>query len=118
MAEESRVEYCKNGVEVEPFAYALSLINGKWKLTIMFWLRHKETMRYGELKRKLGDITHKMLSKQLKELEADGLILRKEYPQVPLKVEYSLSALGSSFMPVMNALCRWGYEHIPNGWKE
>lgn len=118
MAEESRVEYCKNGVEVEPFAYALSLISGKWKLTILFWLWHKETMRYGELKRKLGDITHKMLSKQLKELEADGLILRKEYPQVPPKVEYSLSALGSSFMPVMNALCRWGHEHIPNGWKE
>ena len=118
MEMKNATEYCKNGVEVEPFAYALSLIEGKWKLTIMFWLWHKEILRYGELKRNLGKITHKMLSNQLKELEADGLIHREEYPQVPPKVEYSLTELGYSLMPVMDALCRWGHEHIPEGWKQ
>lgn len=67
-------------VNIEPFAYAMSLINGKWKMHILFWLWKKEILRYGELKRLLGNITHKMLSTQLKELEADGLINRKEYP--------------------------------------
>lgn len=73
-------------VNIEPFAYAMSLINGKWKMHILFWLWKKEILRYGELKRLLGNITHKMLSTQLKELEADGLINRKEYPQIPPKV--------------------------------
>ena len=59
-----------------------------------------------------------MLSSQLKELEADRLIHRKEYPQVPPKVEYSLTELGHSLMPVMDALCRWGHEHIPADWQE
>lgn len=81
-------------VNIEPFAYAMSLINGKWKMHILFWLWKKEILRYGELKRLLGNITHKMLSTQLKELEADGLINRKEYPQIPPKVEYSMTELG------------------------
>ena len=65
-------------------------------------------MRYSELKRNLTPITHKMLSTQLKELEEDGIIIRKEYPQVPPKVEYSLSEKGISFIPIINAMCDWG----------
>lgn len=99
-------------VDVTPFAYAISLIDGKWKMHILFWLWKKEVLRYGELKRALGKVTHKMLSSQLKDLESDGLIIRKEYPQVPPKVEYSMSELGMSLMPVLQSLCEWGTKHF------
>lgn len=101
-----------NDVNIKPFAYAMSLIDGKWKMHILFWLWKKETLRYSELKRSLGDVTHKMLSTKLKELEADNLIIRKEYPQVPPKVEYFLSERGLTIMPVLECLCKWGSEHI------
>lgn len=99
-------------VNIKPFAYAMSLIDGKWKMHILFWLWKKEVLRYSELKRCLETITHKMLSTQLKELEKDGLIHRVEYPQVPPKVEYSLSERGLTLMPVLQSLCNWGHEHI------
>ena len=102
---------CKE-VNANPFMYAMSLIDGKWKMHILFWLWKNEVLRYGELKRALGEVTHKMLSKQLKELESDGIVVRKEYPQVPPKVEYRLSERGESLMPVLQALCNWGHEHI------
>lgn len=95
-----------------PFEYTLSLIGGKWKLNILFWLWKKDIMRYNELKRSLQGITHKMLSNQLKELEADDLIVRHEYPQVPPKVEYYLSERGKSLMPIIEGLCKWGVIHI------
>lgn len=104
-------EKCKE-VNSKPFMYAMSLIDRKWKMHILFWLWKNEVLRYGELKRALGEVTHKMLSKQLKELEADDLIIRTEYPQVPPKVEYRLSEIGESLMPVLKALCNWGKEHI------
>ena len=98
-------------VNVEPFAYASSLFNGKWKMHILFWLWKKEVLRYGELKKALGKVTHKMLSQQLKEMEADGIIYRKEYPQVPPKVEYGLTTLGKSLMPILQQVCTWGQDH-------
>lgn len=101
-----------NEVNIKPFAYAISLIDGKWKMHILFWLWKKQVLRYGELKRSLGTISHKMLSTQLKELETDNIIIRKEYPQVPPKVEYSLSQRGLSIMPVLQCLCEWGQNHI------
>ena len=70
-------------------------------------------MRYSEIKRELGKVTHKMLSTQLKELERDGLVIRREYPQVPPKVEYSLTEKGQSIMPILQEICKWGHEHIP-----
>lgn len=112
------MEACeKKEVNVRPFAYALSLIEGKWKMHILFWLWKKEVLRYSEIKRSLGKITHKMLSQQLKELEADGLLIRNEYPQVPPKVEYELSEKGKSMMPVLSALCRWGTQNVPEDWE-
>nr|WP_330390763.1 winged helix-turn-helix transcriptional regulator [Lacrimispora sphenoides] len=69
-------------------------------------------MRYSEIKKVLKNITHKMLSNQLKELEADGLIIRKEYPQVPPKVEYQLTDKGESLMPVLDAMCKWGHQFV------
>lgn len=99
-------------VNIKPFAYAMSQIEGKWKMHILFWLLKQDVMRYGELKKQLKTVSHKMLSNQLKELERDGLICRKEYPQVPPKVEYSLSDRGHSLMPVLQALCQWGKDHM------
>lgn len=104
-------------VNVRPFAYAISLIDGKWKMHILFWLWKNECLRYSELKRNLGKVTHKMLSSQLKELEADGIIVRIEYPQVPPKVEYKLSSKGESMMPILSALCKWGTANVPDDWQ-
>lgn len=101
-------------VDSRPFSYTMSLIGGKWKMYILFWLWHSDVMRYNELKKAMEGITHKMLSNQLKELSNDGLVLRKEYPQVPPKVEYSLTELGKSLMPVLHEICGWGMEHFDN----
>lgn len=90
----------------------MSLIGGKWKMHILFWLWRKDVLRYNELKRALDGVTHKMLSTQLKELEQDNLIIRTEYPQIPPKVEYSLSQRGKSLMPVLHEICHWGMDHI------
>ena len=95
------------------FGYTLSLINGKYKMAILYWLSEHGVLRYSQLKRDLGAISHKTLSAALKELEQDGLILRKEYPQIPPKVEYSLSDKGRSLMPVLDGLCVWGEENRP-----
>ena len=99
-------------LQPSPFEYTLSLIGGKWKMMIMFRLSYNGTMRYVVLKKEINGITHKMLSSQLKELEKDELIIRKEYHQIPPKVEYSLSEKGLSLMPVLNAMCDWGKPHV------
>lgn len=96
-----------------PFRYTLSVIGGKWKMLILYCISGHQPIRYNELQRKIGKITYKTLSVQLKELEADGLILRREYPQIPPKVEYSLSAKGDSLMPVLDAMCHWGGDNMP-----
>lgn len=67
-----------------------------------------EVLRYGELKRCIGQISDKILNNQLKELEKDGIIIRKEYPQIPLRVEYRLSKRGLSLMPILEEMCKWG----------
>lgn len=93
------------------FGYTMSLISGKYKLIILYWLSKYKIVRYNELKRYLGTISHKTLSLSLKELEADNLIVRTEYPQIPPKVEYSLSLYGQSLIPILNAMCEWGEQH-------
>jgi len=95
----------------EPFEYTLSIVTGKWKLKIIYLLACMGTVRYGVLKKNIEKITHKMLSSQLKELEGENIILRKEYPQVPPKVEYSLTEKGQSLIPLVNDMCGWGREH-------
>ena len=93
------------------FAYTLSLISGKYKMPILYCLSKYEVVRYNKLKRYLGKVTFKTLTESLKGLEADGLVHRKEYPQVPPKVEYSLTEKGKSLIPMLTALCMWGEEH-------
>ena len=83
------------------------MIGGKWKLRIIYVLAFHEILRYGELKRILTPITHKMLSAQLKELEKDGLINRNEYKQIPPKVEYSLTQMGRDLEPVVHEIHNW-----------
>ncbi|ULJ59533.1 winged helix-turn-helix transcriptional regulator [Wielerella bovis] len=96
-------------LEETGFGYALSLIGGKYKMVILFWLhRNPPNMRFNELQRKIGKISVKTLSQSLKELENDGLVIRTEYPQIPPKVEYSLSDKGLSLIPILDALCEWG----------
>lgn len=90
------------------FSYTLSLISGKHKMVILYCLMEFEVVRFNELKRYLKKISDKTLSTNLKELEADHLIVRIEYPQIPPKVEYSLSDRGKSLMAVLDQLCIWG----------
>lgn len=91
----------------EKFEKVVEMVGGKWKLRIIYMLALHEVLRYGELKRLLSPITHKMLTNQLKELEKDGLIIRTEYPQVPPKVEYSMTEMGRSLQPVVKELYLW-----------
>jgi DNA-binding HxlR family transcriptional regulator len=98
------------GVELKDtgFGYTLSLISGKYKMIIIYWLSENKVMRHNELKRSIGTISFKTLSIMLKELEAEGLIIREEFPQIPPKVEYSLSDRGLSLVPLLNMMCEWG----------
>ena len=96
------------------FSYTLSLISGKHKMVILYCLMEFERVRFNELKRYLNNISDKTLSSNLKQLEADRLIIRKEYPQIPPKVEYSLSERGKSLMKVLDQLCVWGEQNKDN----
>lgn len=98
-------------LEETGFGYTMSLISGKYKMIILYCLSEYKVVRYNELKRLMGTVSHKMLSLSLKELEADGLIVRTEYPQIPPKVEYGLSRRGQSLIPILDALCEWGERH-------
>ncbi len=93
------------------FSYTLSLINGKYKMTILYTLMEFGVVRFNEMKRYIGGISYKTLSLTLKELEADRLIQRKEYPQIPPKVEYSLTPRGESLIPILDSMCEWGDTH-------
>ncbi len=85
----------------------LDLIGGKWKALIL-WHLGENTLRFSELKKTLPKITQKMLTQQLRELEADGLVDRFIYTQIPPKVEYSLTPAGKSLLPILATLCSWG----------
>ena len=93
------------------FSYTMSLINGKHKMVILYCMMEYQPVRFNEMKRYLGNITDKTLSSNLKELESDRLIVRREYPQIPPKVEYSLSERGTSLMKVLDPLCLWGEQN-------
>lgn len=105
-------KYIENAsFEETGFSYTLSLISGKYKMIILYCLMEFEVVRFNELRRYLNNISDKTLSHNLKELESDHLIIRKEYPQIPPKVEYSLSERGKSLMTVLDQLCVWGNEN-------
>jgi DNA-binding HxlR family transcriptional regulator len=93
------------------FSYTLSLINGKYKMTILYTLMEFGVVRFNEMQRYIGGISYKTLSSTLKELQRDQLVHREEYPQVPPKVEYSLTERGKSLMPILDQMCEWGDTH-------
>lgn len=94
-----------------PVEAAIDVIGGKWKPLIL-WALRTGTLRFSQIENELPDITQKMLTKQLRELEQDGLVARKVYAQVPPKVEYTLTESGESLMPIMDMLCAWGADHM------
>lgn len=98
----------KANFEDTGFSYTLSLINGKYKMIILYCLMEYEPVRFNEMRRYIKTISDKTLSNALKELEADDLVHRKEYPQIPPKVEYTLTDRGHSLMEVLDQLCVWG----------
>lgn len=104
----------KGNVRETPFGYTLSVVGGKWKMLILYLLAENQLVRFNEMKRKLEPITYKMLSSQLKELEADGMVRRKEYPQIPPKVEYSLTPKAETLLPILEQLCEWGERNRHN----
>lgn len=92
-------------------AYTVSVLSGRWKLSILGFLLADNTLRYGELKRKMTGISERMLITQLKELQSDGLIERIAYPEVPPRVEYKLSEKGASLRSILIQMADWGEKH-------
>lgn len=106
-------ENCITGQKLEDtgFNYTMSLIQGKYKMFILYTLACYEIVRFNEMKKYIEEISYKTLSSTLKELESSGLVHRKEYPQIPPKVEYSLTEKGKSLIPILDQLCDWGEAH-------
>lgn len=88
------------------------ILGGKWKIEILYYIAFQDIHRFGELRRHIGDITESSLTKQLRELEADGFISRYDFKEVPPHVEYNLTALGKSFIPVLEHMKQWGEMHL------
>ena len=84
------------------------IFGGQWKIEILYYIGRQNVHRFGELRRHIGDITESSLTKQLRELEADGFINRHDFKEVPPRVEYTLTELGKSFMSVLDVIKNWG----------
>jgi DNA-binding HxlR family transcriptional regulator len=93
-----------------PTETTLALISGRWKVMVIYWLM-QGTRRFNQLQRDLGGITHRTLIRQLKEMEADGLIERRDFGEIPPRVEYRLTLLGRSLEPVLLAMQDWADRH-------
>ena len=95
------------------FDATMRQIQGKWKVMILYELHEEGTVRFNTLERYIQDVSPKTLTQQLKQLEQDGLITRTVYPEVPPRVEYALSAKGTSLIPLLDAICDWGLSTTP-----
>ncbi|ANX12600.1 transcriptional regulator [Fictibacillus arsenicus] len=91
-----------------PLTFALTLIGSKWRLPIIWALYQGKTLRYNELKRRVDGITNMVLSQSLKEMENQGLVVRKQYMEIPPRVEYSLTKAGEDLIPSLESLAKWG----------
>ena len=101
----------------EPMSRLQSIIGGKWKILILWYVSFYKVQRFGELLRRLNGITQSTLTRQLRELEKDGFLHRRVYPEVPPKVEYTLTEFGKSFMPVLTAMLEWSEVNLCPGFK-
>ncbi len=107
--------YTKNGKTFHcPVEAALEVIGGKWKPLIL-WALGDNVMRFGELQKELPGVNAKMLTKQLRELEEDGVIRRTVYPEVPPRVEYAITDFGRTLIPILQELCNWGAHYLGIG---
>ena len=95
-----------------PMSLLQGALGGKWKLLILWYVSFYRVQRFGELCRRLPGITQSTLTKQLRELEADGFLHREVVPQVPPRVEYSLTPLGESFVPILDQMVAWGEKNL------
>ena len=95
-----------------PMNLGISILSGKWKLQIIWNIQKNKVVRFNELQRMLGDITTKTLTSQLRELEENQIIKRTVFPEVPPRVEYSLTEIGESIEPILNSLCDWGKAYL------
>ena len=95
-----------------PMASVQAVLGGKWKILILWYVAFYKVQRVGQLMRRLDGITQSSLTKQLRELEADGFLSRHDYQEVPPRVEYNLTDLGKSFLPVFEHMKQWGEEHL------
>lgn len=93
-----------------PTELTLGLIAGKWKILVIYWLL-KAPRRFNQLQRDLGGITHRTLTRQLREMAADGLVARQDFGEIPPRVEYSLTPLGRSLQPILEAMEVWALDH-------
>jgi DNA-binding HxlR family transcriptional regulator len=106
------MDYTRNGKSYHcPVEAALDVIGGKWKPLIL-WALGDEVMRFSELQKALPGINTKMLTKQLRALENDGVIKRTVYPEVPPRVEYMITEFGKTLIPILEALCDWGSNYL------
>ena len=96
----------------EPMSRLQAVIGGKWKILMLWYIAFYKVQRFGELMRRLDGITQSTLTKQLRELEADGFLVRYDYKEGPPHVEYHLTDLGKSFIPVFEHMKQWGDEHL------
>jgi DNA-binding HxlR family transcriptional regulator len=103
-------KYARTGY-VSPIDAAIEIIGGKYKVAILYYIR-ESVLRFGELRRKMPLATKRMLTKQLRELERDGMIDRKVFRQVPPRVDYSLTKEGKSIVPILEDLCEWGKRRV------
>ncbi|MHA8138597.1 winged helix-turn-helix transcriptional regulator [Lactobacillaceae bacterium Scapto_B20] len=101
-----------------PVATTISLLNSQWKILIMRDLVQNKVCRYNELKRSVVGISQKMLSQSLKEMQSDGLVSKKIFPEVPPKVEYRLTDLGQSMLPIISSMVDWGNYYLDNYWND
>ncbi len=114
---EEYMEKVKQGILTEagkcPVTSLLIMLQGKWKFQIIYELCIKEPVRFGELKKAIKGITNTMLTSSLRELEADGLVSRVQFNEIPPHVEYSLTEKGKALLPVFYEMTRWGFRYIP-----
>lgn len=96
-----------------PVTPLLLMLQGKWKFQIIYEMCIKDPIRFGELKKYIGEITNTMLTSSLRELEKDGLVSRIQFNEIPPRVEYSLTEKGKALLPVFYAMTKWGFKYIP-----
>ncbi|MEE0434277.1 MAG: helix-turn-helix domain-containing protein [Peptococcaceae bacterium] len=103
---ERAIERCKTISTIQ------KLLGGKWKIEILYYIAIQDIHRFGELRRQIGEITDSSLTKQLRELEADGFLIRHDYHEIPPRVEYTLTDLGTSFIAVLEFMKEWGDKNL------